>query len=434
MSVTVKMIKEIAKKMCDYDRLEKLVLREENYRKMEQYLMEPWSIEKLSNGIPGLCMLYGELSEQFPSEGWELEGHKYLEKIVAYIGQNGLSTPSMFSGASGIALACTCLSGNGTRYQKFIGSLNSFIVQKVPPILHANQGVGAIITHYDVIEGVSGILSYLLLHKETNTVLPVVEETIGYLIKLTDDIDYQGKRIPGWYVTSENQFSISESDYYNNGNFNTSMSHGVAGIMAALSLAIREGIELEGQKDAIRKILEFLKEYAVIDNRTVWNGQISLEDYLSKKQDRTKLIRRDAWCYGNIGICYAFILAGDVLDDKAYIDYGIKVLHETLNDIRGIFAPSFCHGYSGILQTVQAVEANIHRDEFAEEKEVLIKKILSFYDESYVYGFQNIELENNVARKFDYPGLLDGVAGICLTLLNNELGMKTPWSRAFMLI
>ena len=427
-------VKKIAKELTNYEKIIEVVNRKENWRKIFDYELIAWSDLTLSQGIPGLCILYGELSQQFPEEGWEVLGHKYLEKLVGIIQNNGLTTISMFSGASGIALATMCMSDGGKKYTNFIHSLNEYIKLKLKEIIAIPRTNGAIISLYDTIEGMSGILSYLLLQKNDNEMKPCIEEAIQYLIDITKDITYKGKRIPGWYVASENQFSKQESGLYPNGNFNTSLSHGISGILGALSLAIIEGIELDGQRKAIKKILDFLEETKMELNRTVWEGQVSFEEYTTKKYNPENVIRRDAWCYGNVGICYAYILAGTALKDNTYISYGLNILKDSLADIRGIFSATFCHGYGGILQVVNSIETLLQREIFAKEKEMLLSKIMGFYEKEYLYGFHNIEVEDNGFKSFEALGLLDGVVGVCLVLLSNELGRKTPWSRAFLLV
>lgn len=430
----ISQIKNISKRLCDYDNLLQITNDKKNYRMVYDYTVRPWNELALSNGIPGLCMLYAELSNNFPGEDWEMEGHKYLSRIVDCIREQGLISASMFSGGAGIGLAALCLSANGTKYTNFIHSINAYIIKMLPNILTMERKDGAIISHYDVMEGISGVLSYLLLQKDQNEILSCLKESIQYLINLTKDFQYHNNEIPGWYVSSKNQFSSVESEEYPEGNFNTSMSHGAAGIMSALSLAIIEGIELEGQRSAIRRILEFLDSYKIKEERIFWKGQISLKEYLNKEMIRNDNARRDAWCYGNIGIAYAMILAGGALGEQRPQKQGIQILHDTVKDIRGVFSPSFCHGFSGILQTLNSVEKIIHKEEFSKEKEQLQTKILSFYEEDYVFGFRNVEIDRNVIKKFDAIGILDGVCGTCLTLLDNNCTQKTPWSRAFMLV
>ena len=58
---------------------------------------------------------------------------------------------------------------------------------------------------------------------------------------------------------------------------------------------------------------------------------------VNKKLTDENIIRRDAWCYGNPGICYAIVSAGNALDNQFLIDYGIENLRLTMNNIKGIF-------------------------------------------------------------------------------------------------
>lgn len=67
------------------------------------------------------------------------------------------------------------------------------------------------------------------------------------------------------------------------GNFNLGLSNGIGGILAALSIALMEGIEIAGQRKAIERILEDYKRFHYVDNNgaVYWPGIIKFEDYIS---------------------------------------------------------------------------------------------------------------------------------------------------------
>ena len=290
--------------------------------------------------------------------------------------------------------------------------------------------------YYDVIEGLSGVLSYLGIYRNQRKYYNVITRGLEILVNLTKDIEIQGQVVPGWYIPVQNQFSELEQDLYPKGNFNTSLSHGIAGPLIILSDMMANGIIVDGQEEAIIKIIKFLFDFKLNDGeRDFWKGQIDFDEVVNKKLTDENIIRRDAWCYGNPGICYAIVSAGNALDNQRLIDYGIENLRLTMNNIKGIFSPTFCHGYAGLYQVLNSVEMLLQKEFFSLEKELLKNKIIDFYNPDYIYGFKNMELDNKMEKikPYDVCGLLEGTTGVCLSLLEGEKKSDNLWKKAFLL-
>ena len=69
-----------------------------------------------------------------------------------------------------------------------------------------------------------------------------------------------------------------------------------------------------------------------------------------------------------------------------------------MNNIKGIFSPTFCHGYAGLYQVLNSVEMLLQKEFFSLEKELLKNKIIDFYNPDYIYGFKNMELDNKMEK------------------------------------
>ncbi|WP_284680142.1 hypothetical protein [Aceticella autotrophica] len=82
-----KIVKNIADKLSDYQYLKRIVYNRNNYIKIERNVINPFNELMLSNGLPSLCVLYGELNEQYPMEGWDIIGHKYMRQMGKLIGK-----------------------------------------------------------------------------------------------------------------------------------------------------------------------------------------------------------------------------------------------------------------------------------------------------------------------------------------------------------
>lgn len=431
----VDIVKKIASNLSYSDVVLETIAEKANEKK--DVIVSPWLLSNLSQGIPGICLLYGKLSECFPEEEkWGINAHAYLQYLVKEINEKGFQSISMFSGAAGIGLAVVSVSDDFRNYTRLLSGINSFIMKYYDTFLDSIElgKSGTRSVSYDIIEGLSGVMSYLSIYGEKYRSL--LDKGLEKLITLTDDIDIMGQSVPGWYIPSINQFSNLEKKLYPYGNFNTSFSHGVAGPLVILSEMKIKGITMEGQDEAINKIVLFLLKYKLKDeHRDFWKGQVDFREYVNKQLTNENIVRRDAWCYGNPGICYSLIIAGKAMKNDNWISYGIDNLRKTMEDIKGIFSPTFCHGYSGLYQILNSVELLIEKDIFSKEKQMLIDKIMSYYDPDYVFGFKNIEYDKETQRMqpFEEVGLLNGAVGICLSLLDGEYRSESHWKKAFAL-
>ena len=432
------MTKNIATNLSDYERMLKIMGRKENQRTWEGIEFEAFSPLTLSHGLPGICLLYGKLMECCPKEDkWGRFAHNYLSLTVEELNKKGFQSLSMFSGAAGVALSVASVSNDFLNYNKLLNTLNDYILNRFEESysnIVKEEGTHSL--YYDVIEGLSGVLSYLGIYRNQRKYYNVITRGLEILVNLTKDIEIQGQVVPGWYIPVQNQFSELEQDLYPKGNFNTSLSHGIAGPLTILSDMMANGIIVDGQEEAIIKIIKFLFDFKLNDGeRDFWKGQIDFDEVVNKKLTDENIIRRDAWCYGNPGICYAIVSAGNALDNQLLIDYGIENLRLTMNNIKGIFSPTFCHGYAGLYQVLNSVEMLLQKEFFSLEKELLKNKITDFYNPDYIYGFKNMELDNKMEKikPYDVCGLLEGTTGVCLSLLEGEKKSDNLWKKAFLL-
>ncbi|WP_458120431.1 lanthionine synthetase C family protein [Paenibacillus sp. Z6-24] len=429
-------IKQIALNMREYDRLLQIVTDPHNDLQLNGERIRPWSATTLSHGIPGLCMLYAELHVHFPDEGWDHTGHQYLSILVKDIAENGIRTPSLFSGAAGIGMAAVCLSLNGELYRKFIDRINDYLWAHIPDMIKNCQQRKARSGDYDVIEGLSGIASYLLLFHKEEKMRPLIDKVLNYLIELTREQEYHGIMVPGWHIPSEYQFTDQESQNYPEGNFNLGLSHGIPGPLIILCKAWQQGIRQPGQLEAIREMASFLICFSSRDeqDRLFWKGCISMEEYRHGAAGKENNFRRDAWCYGNPGVCLALFYAGEVLEVQEWKSLALDTFSQTLQQVHHIYSPTFCHGYAGIAQIASRLQQLSGEKQF--ENELLkLRSIIMDYDQTeYVFGFCNHEhFEGRGLTAVQYTGLLDGTVGTALTLLHLLLGSRTPWQQAFLL-
>lgn len=392
-----------------------------------------------------ICILIGELAELYPNEDWEDISYQYMYKIREGI-YNGsrITNLSIFGGLSEIGMGAYALSKNYIQYEKFLNSLNKLIVSQIKSSIRIYyKYIGNMnMQLYDLISGLSGTAAYLLWFSYDNEILECIKDILKYFIAITQDIEIQGTKVPGWYIPRENQFIDKDKEQYKKGNFNLGISHGINGPLAIMALAMEAGIEVDGQKEAIKKLLNYLNTFRITeeDGLIYWPGKISLENHIKGKPD-LDFNRRASWCYGTPGIARAIYIAAKSINDNENERIALMAMErlcKVQNEKWLLEAPTFCHGFSGILTIFQAFYNDTHNPLFDLARDTAQGKLLECFEEDSVYGFRNIEpkdpvRENYEIIKCDRLDMLEGATGVALTLLSLIKPVKTCWHRKFLI-
>ena len=96
----------------------------------------------------------------------------------------------------------------------------------------------------------------------------------------------------------------------------------------------------------------------------------------------------------------------------------------------GIDSSTFCHGIAGLLQITLRFAFDTELSAFEQASSDLLDLIFADLDADNVLGVTNLEPGG---RRVDQPGILDGAAGVCLTLLSASAETPPRWDRMFAL-
>ncbi|CCF16796.1 lanthionine synthetase C-like family protein [Brevibacillus laterosporus GI-9] len=432
-------VRKIAESIRDPKRVKEIVLHKDNVSSIGG--IHPWGASTLSHGYPGTILMFAELDRHFPEEGWNIVAHEHLLALQETIRGGGVSGTSMFGGIAGICFATMVASRNRENYQNFLRQLDHLLAKQTIQLIsdervnYKKRG-GSNPHIYDVIQGVSGIGRYLLASKQINELYTTLEGVLRYLVDLSQSIELSdGNKIPGWYLNKEMQFLERDKKLYPKGNFNVGLAHGIPGPLALLSLAIQEGIEVTGQRDAILVIAEWLRRWQEYDEYgIIWRDRVGLEEELG--QISQPLIRRDAWCYGTPGVARSLYLAGEAMQDSSYCNLAIQSYEDVFKRPESdwnLYADMFCHGKAGLLQMTMRMAMVAEDDRFQPHIEYLTDKLIGEFNPSLPFGYQDIEPVGDKIIRLNKAGLLEGVAGIGLTLLSASSKQEPIWDQPFLL-
>ncbi|HTD37763.1 MAG TPA: lanthionine synthetase C family protein [Candidatus Limnocylindrales bacterium] len=396
-----------------------------------------WDPSSIAQGHTGLAIMCGYLDASL-GDGSDATAHRHLGIAARAAEREWNRGAGIFSGYGGLVLAGWLLGRGGTRYEKLLGSLKTALLPQIAASAQRLAGrAGMGFGEFDVISGAAGIVAYLLPLREDPEVASVLRALLGALVALLAET---GDELPRWYTPPSMLGDPKTVDQYPFGNLNCGLAHGIPGPLAALALAQRDGVRVAGMEDALRRTAAWVADHRIEDPWGVaWPYAVPLtgDDGVPRREAPDAAWRngpsRSAWCYGSPGVARALWLAGDALGDDALCALAVEAMEAVLRrpvHVRGIDAPTLCHGVGGVLAIMLRFAADTQLAVFADGARALCDQILAEYDSTALLGFRDLEPGN---VRVDRPGLLDGAAGLVLVLLAAASEAEPAWDRLFMI-
>jgi lantibiotic biosynthesis protein len=260
---------------------------------------------------------------------------------------------------------------------------------------------------FDLIRGLTG-LGAVLLTRGPST--PLLGEILSHLVALTKPATDAGEVVPGWW-TLVGPAGQPTPDFPG-GHSNNGMAHGVAGVVALLSLCLHAGTVVDGQREAIRRIIEWFDQWSMT-GAPYWvrRTELGCQAVYSPA--------RPSWCYGAFGNLRARQLAARALDDANASGDLADAARTVLTDpamCKLTDNATLCHGWAGLVVTAQAIAAD------APEPHSFSDSISRLAD----------ELAEGAGR-LHKTGLLEGAAGAALALLSLHYPPATNWTRVLVI-
>ena len=354
--------------------------------------------------------------------------YSMINKIRDKIENGDVLGISLFNGLSEVGLALYAAKKNTNHYGKFLKTINNIICYSIEENIkyYYEEMRNLAMQQFECIYGLAGVTTYLLYFKNDEIVNSALKKSLRYLVEITKDKEVYGKQVPGWHISSEKQFREELKEKYPKGNFNFGLSHGIAGPLVALSKAYNEGVIVKGQKEAIKKIINFYMKFKDKDEdgNTCWPTLLKYEEYingLKVMRDNKKV----SWCYGSIGIARALYFAGEALGDKETRQLSVQIMESIAllpEEKYYLISPTLCHGYAGVLSILNAMWKDTNSVKIKSGVINLTNIILKYYDPDIKYGFLNVNPTYSdkppYFQKEDKNDFLEGGTGVMLALLS----------------
>ncbi|ALC85931.1 hypothetical protein AM499_08910 [Bacillus sp. FJAT-22090] len=340
-----------------------------------------------------------------------------VKEIKKRIETGNIYDANIYNGLGHASIAMNIISKNTGNYKNFNDQVEHFLIEgmisKLNVIFNVKRCKAEL---YDIIMGVSGWMLYLIEFSNLSKSERLITSIQSYILELIEDKDINGHNISGWYVKSEDLPFSSDREMFSSGYFNFGISHGIAGILLALSISYNKGIKINNHKDAILKLVaEFDKTAREINNLTYWPGILTLEEYMNNKSITEA--QRNSWCYGNVGILCSLQHAAKALDR---IDL-LNLVKDQVNKIailrreeHLLNSTVICHGYSGLILLFEWYNKIEPSDNLINSIKNYAELLIHSYDLNPKYAFFGIDHTGKHKEEF---AVLDGPMGSILTLI-----------------
>lgn len=283
---------------------------------------------------------------------------------------------------------------------------------------------------HELIYGFAGVLRCCCDGEPDTPCQAMTDKIVDVLLRRLRPKTVLGETVPGFHYMPSKFEAENMSFPAPNGCINYSMSHGIAGTLGALSFAYRKNQDSDIRETMEMLIRELLCAKYYVDGIVYWPGQITIEQYLSRKE-LPRHPNRMSWCYGSPGILRALYLAADALSLEEIKRFSVDEMAKiaAMDTSKYFFSsPIVCHGLAGVALVMRSMYNDTQTEVFG----VKAKEIT----ESLVYNFayrkkENCELTGeNEIEKYDY---LTGYTGILQTIYTAMTGEPNMNEKRLML-
>lgn len=382
-----------------------------------------WYSGGFSSGHPGITVFFAELAKT--DRGYAKTAHRHLAASTTVNNQHS----GLYGGLTGVAFAARAAMRRPDSYANLLAVADRHILDRTAELVKAERErraagrAGAAIGDYDVVNGLAGMVAYLL----GNGAKEALCEALTCLVGLTEPVMVDGVRVPGWWVPLHASLGQEDSPRYARGHFNLGLAHGIPGPLAALALAWRAGVVVPGQEEAIVRIVDWLIRWQ--SSTGGWSNDVSLAEEVAGRADDG--LDRMGWCYGTPGVANAVYLAGQAIGRADWCDRAAAALRNAVLRVLPSWAGtsdfSLCHGVSGVLRIMQRIAPD------APEVDRLAEMLVAGFETDAPFGYRYMVRHYAVGP--DRPSFLEGAAGIGLTLHGYAAGVAEPpaWDAALLL-
>jgi len=367
----------------------------------------------LAGGESGLALFFAYLDQARPGEGFDYLAMELLERTIQATAENPL-LPSLYSGFSGVAWTLEHLAGR--LYEEDDESEDAG--EEVAMAMVEHVSLTPWLGHYDLISGLVGFGVFALERLPR----PGGEEC---LLRVVDRLAELAEHSPTGitWLTRPELMPDKDNEVYPTGSYNLGVAHGMPGVIALLGPAQKAGVEC-------RPLLDGAVEWLLAQKLPPGAGSSFSYSVAPGVAPATSRI---AWCYGDLGISAALLVAARAVGEGRWEAEALEIARRTaersLKDALVVDA-GICHGAAGVAHLFNRLHQATGDPLLGDAARRWIGEALALRGAEGIGGFR--AWAPNEERELgwrDEPGFLTGAAGIGLALLAAATAVEPEWDR-----
>ncbi|MFF8386991.1 lanthionine synthetase C family protein [Streptomyces kanasensis] len=390
-----------------------------------------WEPVSLGRGHAGLAVLCTNRADRHP--GFATAAYRHLRRAADLLGRSHRPSHGIVGDVTGLAFGTEMAHRATGGYTGALASLDRAVAEHATRLCRhiGQQPIGGM-TRYDAIEGLSGIGRHMLLRGDALRV--PLEEVLTTLVRMTGTVITPSGPLPGLWCDGPPSLTARVTpDVDEHGHLNLGLAHGIAGPLALLSVAYRHGVRVRGQHGAAAAIVAQLRRAAYTDAYGIgWADYVPREQWL--RGTPVPAPRRAAWCYAAPGVSRALQLAGEAFDEPGWTELAedsVRAVVRAPIDEWSLRDHGLCHGTAGMVTLLRFFADGPLAPLVGPVRDALVERLLDAFDPARPFGYA-VPVRGSVAGG-DYPGLLEGAAGIALALDSYaDPEPRVPWDAALM--
>jgi lantibiotic modifying enzyme len=373
------------------------------------------------DGLAGMALFFGHLALATDSAAHKGAVRTCSDHLVGKVAEVPMR-PQLFGGAAGVGWVLAHLERRHLIEAVDFDDLDELLLAALSE---------ETTPHFDLIAGVVGLGVYFLERLPAKSAKEGLEQTVLHL-EMRAETTARGVT---WF-TPPHLVPINQRSAYPDGKFDLGVAHGVPGVVAFLSLALMAGVSRSPSEYLLRESVRWLLSHERLDP-----SQGAFGNAVDARTPHTSNDRRAAWCYGDLGIAAALLLASKALNDDLLHERArrIALLSGELAERESarVLDTSLCHGSAGLAHLFSLFgdafgDQSMHQYGLRWYRETLRMRIPTEGIAGF-YFYKRAEMGLAGVRDPD-PSFLQGAAGVGLCLLDARTRSgDRSWNRLLLL-
>ena len=276
--------------------------------------------------------------------------------------------------------------------------------------------------HFDYLHGALGTALYFLRHPRNEKYQSFLSDLVKALHEIAvKDTDGSIK----W-------LSVLDQDANKTG-YNLSLSHGLSSIILILAKIHAEKISDKLTGELLRDSMAYLEKQKLPSDKY-------LSVFPSWAVESTEELRhsRLAWCYGDLGIGFAFLASGSIFPESMFKSDGLNLLTKTSHrrdpEENAVYDAGICHGAAGLALIYNILYQKTCMDCFREAAIYWLDICLNMASHNDGIAGYKAWYHPEFGGWKRTAGILDGASGIGLALMSFISDREPLWAQSLLLV